>query len=260
VFPRSNLARVLWECNKYIAPKPQQWHPTTAPIIHIQSLTDNTTNFMKNWIFSWFCVIYMCNITHNSTTPWHIIYKSRYHPSSNTYKNAATPIIPATTPVRPPATWFAAPVNCAGREEVAEAAPEAREDTAPVTDAAADEARLATDEAADAAEEARLEAEAAAEDAAEAARLDAEATREDAAPAAEEAREAATEDAAPAAEETIDAMTEGTAGTEGVLGCVSVLMLWGGSEVGTHGTWAATRPARAGRAMMEKRMVIIFWW
>jgi hypothetical protein len=138
------------------------------------------------------------------------------------YKRAATPIIPATTPVRPPtARWSAAPVNWAGREEVAEAALEAAREGVDVLDAApaADEARL---EAEATTEEARLDAEAAADDtteAAEEARLDAEAAADDATEAAEEARDEATL----RADEMMGATTEGTAGAEGTAGTEGVL-------------------------------------
>lgn len=112
------------------------------------------------------------------------------------YKRAATPIIPATTPVRPLAfNESAAPVKvaAAGRDEVAEAtAPPAAEEARLAADeaapAAAEEARLAADEATAAAEEARLDTAAAALDA----RLEAEATTDETA-AAEDARDATDE-------------------------------------------------------------------
>jgi hypothetical protein len=139
------------------------------------------------------------------------IYKST-HPST-IYKRAATPIMPATTPVRPPiACEFAAPVNWAAREDVAEAATDAARE---VADEAAEAARLVLEETAAAADDARLDAEAAAEEA----RLDAEAAADDTTTAAEEARD----DAAERADERIGAIAEGTAVTEGTAGREGVL-------------------------------------
>ncbi|KAH8726166.1 hypothetical protein GQ44DRAFT_705884 [Phaeosphaeriaceae sp. PMI808] len=142
------------------------------------------------------------------------------------YKRAATPIMPMTTPLRPPiATGAPAPVNVAGLGAVAEA-PAPVPDGAAVTDEAAeaadearDEAPAATDEAAPAADEARLEAEAATEEAtlaADAAREEALARIDDTAALAEDARGAA-EEATPAAEETREAIAEGRPGV-GALG------------------------------------------
>jgi cell division septum initiation protein DivIVA len=150
------------------------------------------------------------------------IYKST-HPST-IYKRAATPIMPATTPVRPPiACEFAAPVNWAAREDVAEAATDAARE---VADEAAEAARLVLEETAAAADDARLDATAAAEEArldaeaaAEEARLDAEAAADDTTTAAEEARD----DAAERADERIGAIAEGTAVTEGTAGREGVL-------------------------------------
>jgi hypothetical protein len=157
--------------------------------------------------------------------------------STTVYKKAATPTIPSTTPVKPPAaTASAAPVNCAGRDAVTDAEPEPEPEAERValppvaTDAmvvpavARLDADARTDEATEAADEARLDAAEDADAATDEARLDADARIEDAAPAAdvyapaaEETRDAATEEAAPAAEEMTPAREE-------MLGCVSMLL------------------------------------
>jgi cell division septum initiation protein DivIVA len=139
------------------------------------------------------------------------IYKSTQ--TDTIYKRAATPIIPATTPVRPPtACELAAPVNWAGRDDVAEAATDAARE---VADEAAEAARLVLEETAAAADDARLDATAAAEEA----RLDAEAAADETTAAAEEARD----EAAERADETMGAIADGTAGTEGTAGSEGVL-------------------------------------
>jgi hypothetical protein len=87
------------------------------------------------------------------------------HTPTTIYKKAASPTIPITTPVKPStATTSAAPVNCAGRDEVAVAVAE-RVALPPVAIGATvvpADARLDTDaaidDAAEAADEARLDA------------------------------------------------------------------------------------------------------
>lgn len=139
----------------------------------------------------------------------------------------------------------AAPENCAALDEVADAAADAARDALPVgagtTPPAAEEARLAADEATAAADDARLDAAAAALEAlleAEATALDAlletEAATDDTA-AADEAREA-TEETMLAMGATMEETAGATAGAE---------------------LWAAAKPARTGRAMTEKRMLIV---
>jgi hypothetical protein len=125
--------------------------------------------------------------------------------------------MPITTPDRPPATTLsAAPVNVAGRDEVADAVAARVAFIAVVGTMTAEEARLETEaatlEATAAAEEARLEAEAATEEAtalADDTRDAADARTELATALADDTRDAATEETAPAAEERADATREG---------------------------------------------------
>jgi hypothetical protein len=93
-----------------------EWFPATALVDHTRSFTMRYNQLDEELNFFVFLCNLMCNITHKPHDPLNPIAPCTLYTkpkvSSPIYKSAATPIIPATTPVKPPAaTWFAAPVN-----------------------------------------------------------------------------------------------------------------------------------------------------